>query len=371
MTAPTRARISRAALAANLSRVRTAAPGCRVISVVKANAYGHGLVPVARALARTDAYAVARVEEALALREAGLAHPVILLEGPLEPADLEHAARYHLDLVIHCAEQLRMLESYRGNARYTLWLKFDSGMNRLGLPLGDAPAVLSRIQALNCAARPLRLMTHLACADEREAAMNLQQLQRFRAAFSDMVCDVSIANSAAILGIPETLAVPVAPARGAAASNWVRPGIMLYGISPFADVTGASLGLVPAMTFQTRLIAVRRVAAGESVGYGASWRATGDTTIGIAAAGYGDGYPRSVPNGTSVLVGEREAPLAGRVSMDMLGVDLSGLPEAMVGDSVTLWGQGLPVERIASAAGTIAYELVCGITQRVAMDVVD
>lgn len=371
MTSPTRARITCAALAANLSRVRAAAPGCRVISVVKANAYGHGLVPVARALARTDAYAVARVEEALALREAGLAHPVILLEGPLEPADLEHAARYHLDLVIHCAEQLRMLENYRGNARYTLWLKFDTGMNRLGLPLGDAPAVLSRIQALSCAARPLRLMTHLACADQREAAMNLEQLQRFRTAFPDMACDVSIANSAAILALPETLEAPGAPVRRAAASNWVRPGIMLYGISPFADTDGESLGLVPAMTFQTRLIAVRRVAAGESVGYGATWRATSDATIGIAAAGYGDGYPRSVPNCTPVLVDGHEVPLVGRVSMDMLAVDLSGHPQATVGDIVTLWGQGLPVERIAEAAGTIAYELVCGITQRVTMDVVD
>jgi len=371
VTAPTRARISCAALAANLSRVRAAAPGCRVISVVKANAYGHGLVPVARALARTDAYAVARVEEALALREAGLAHPVILLEGPLESADLEHAARYHLDLVIHATEQLRMLESYRGNARYTLWLKFDSGMNRLGLPLRDAPAVLSRIQGLACAGRPLRLMTHLACADQREAAMNLEQLQRFRAAFPDMVCDVSIANSAAILGIPEALEAPVATARQAAASNWVRPGIMLYGISPFADAHGDSLGLVPAMEFQTRLIAVRRVAAGESVGYGATWRASVDTTVGIAAAGYGDGYPRSVPNGTPVLVDGREAPLVGRVSMDMLAMDLSAHPEAAVGDTVSLWGPGLPVERIARAAGTIAYELVCGITQRVAMDVVE
>lgn len=368
MTAPARARISRAALAGNLARVRAAAPGCRVISVVKANAYGHGLVPVARALARTDAYAVARVEEALALREAGLAHPVILLEGPLDADDLEHAGRCHLDLVIHSPEQLRMLELYRGPARFTLWLKFDSGMNRLGLALSALPEVIGRAQGLARVARPLRLMTHLACADEREHPLNRQQLERFRAATSGLSLDVSIANSAALLGLPAALQGGITPG---GAGNWVRPGIMLYGVSPFADRSAAELGLVPAMDFETRLIALRSLQAGETVGYGATWTATRPSLIGIAAAGYGDGYPRSLPSGTPVLVGGREAPLAGRVSMDMLAVDLTGHPEPRLGDPVRLWGRGLPVEHIATAAGTIPYELICGITQRVAMELVD
>ncbi len=373
MTRPTRARISRAALAANLARVRAAAPGCRVIAVVKANAYGHGLLPVARALSRTDAYAVARVDEALALREAGLAHPVLLLEGPLEASDLEQAARFHLDLVVHAGEQLDMLAHYRGPARFTLWLKFDTGMNRLGFPLESFDAVMSRVQSLNCVARPLRLMTHLACADERGHPHTRRQLERIRAGLAVRGCDLSIANSAGILGLPEVLQAPTALA-GAPATpcNWVRPGVMLYGISPLRGRDAGAVGLEPAMTFQTRLIALRHVVRGESVGYGATWTADRDTLIGIAAAGYGDGYPRSLPSGTPVLIGGHRAPLAGRISMDMLAIDLTEHPGTpAVGDCVTLWGRGLPVELVAEAAGTIPYELVCGITQRVAMELVD
>lgn len=373
MTRPTRARISRSALSANLARVRAAAPGCRVIAVVKANAYGHGLLPVARALARTDAYAVARVEEALALREAGLAHPVLLLEGPLAPADLDQAARFHLDLVIHSDEQLGMLAHYRGPARFTLWLKFDTGMHRLGFPLETFDAVLSRVKSLSCVARPLRLMTHLACAEERDHPHTRRQLERIRSTLSARGCDLSVANSAAVLTLPETLQSPRAAADAPTTPcNWVRPGLMLYGISPLPGRDAGAVGLLPAMTFETRLIALRRVATGESVGYGATWTAARDSLVGIAAAGYGDGYPRGLPSGTPVLVDGHRAPLAGRISMDMLAVDLTDHPGTpVVGDTVRLWGQGLPVERIAEAAGMIPYELVCGITQRVAMEVVD
>ncbi|MCC5861349.1 MAG: alanine racemase [Gammaproteobacteria bacterium] len=373
MTRPTRARISRAALTANLARVRAAAPGCRVIAVVKANGYGHGLLPVARALSRTDAYAVARIEEALALREAGLAHPVLLLEGPLEAADLDQAARSHLDLVVHTGEQLEMLGHYRGPARFTLWLKFDTGMHRLGFPLEAFDAVMARVQSLTCVARPLRLMTHLACAEERGHPHTQRQLERIRTGLAARGCDLSVANSAAVLSLPEVLQAPAAAAEAATTPcNWVRPGIMLYGISPLPGRDAGAVGLAPAMTFETRLIALRRVATGESVGYGATWTARRDTLIGIAAAGYGDGYPRSLPSGTPVLVGGHRVPLAGRISMDMLAVDLTDHPVTpAVGDTVTLWGRGLPVELVAEAAGTIPYELVCGITQRVAMELVD
>ncbi len=368
---PTRARISQSALAANLARARESAPGCRIIAVVKANAYGHGLAPVARALARTDAYAVARTEEALILREAGLAHPVILLEGPLVAEDLDVAARFHLDVVIHSPEQLRMLELYRGSGRFNLWLKFETGMNRLGMPLAEAPVILRQLQSLACVARPLKLMSHLACAEERANPMTRTQVSRFLRAFNGLACDHSLANSAGVLAWPETQAVPDIPGHEGRLSNWVRPGVMLYGISPFADETGADHRLTPAMEFETRLIAIKRVARGESVGYGAQWRAERESVIGVAAAGYGDGYPRHLGNGTPVRVGAHVVPLAGRISMDLMTVDLTLHPGARVGDPVTLWGRDLPVETIARRAGTIGYELVCGITQRVHMVIED
>ena len=351
-----RARIDTDALRHNLDTVRSRAGQARVLAVVKANAYGHGLVPTAKALPAADGFAVARLEEGLALRAAGIRAPVVLLEGVFDAEQLDAAAAQQLDLVVHDNLQIELLEARRAAARFVLWLKVDTGMNRLGFPVAQFPAALARVRALAPAARELRLLTHLACANERDDAMTAAQLARFRVATDGLDCPVSIANSAGIFG-----AVPLE-------CDWVRPGLALYGASPFSDCAAADLGLRPAMTLETAVIAVREVARGASVGYGAAWVAARDSVVAIIAAGYGDGLPRSLGSGTPVLVGGRRAPLAGRVSMDMTAVDVTDLPAVAVGTPVVLWGAGLAVDEVARYAGTIAYELLCGVSQRVPLE---
>ena len=351
-----RALIDSHALRHNLSVIRARAKGARVIAVVKANAYGHGLVGTALALGDADALAVARLEEALALRAAGIGMRIVLLEGVFSAAEVTEAVHERLDLVVHDAGQIELLERSGGVDRCALWLKIDTGMNRLGFAPREFPAALARIRNLNPAPRELRLMTHLACANEREDEVTRAQRQRFREATRGLDYEVSIANSAGILG-----AVPVA-------CHWVRPGLALYGASPFADCSAESLGLQPVMTLMSCVITVRRVARGESVGYGGRWVAPRDSLIAIVAAGYGDGVHRSLVNGAAVLVNGARAPLAGRVSMDMLAVDVSALNGVCVGTPVVLWGEGLPVEEAAQHAGTIAYELLCSVSPRVPLE---
>jgi alanine racemase len=353
-----RAVLSAAALANNLDIVRRFAPHSRVIAVVKANAYGHGLLHVVRALSAADAFGVARLEEALALRAAGVLHPLVLLEGVVDAADLLVAAEHRLDIVVHSLEQVRMLERFSGAHRFAVWLKLDSGMHRLGLsPAGFATA-RERLQACE-AVGTVRVMSHFAAADLPDDPMTHAQIAVCNAAMSGVEGERSFANSAAIVAWPQTHC------------EWVRPGLMLYGISPLQDASAAAFGLQPVMTLTSALVAVRTVQAGETVGYGPEWRATRRSLIGVAAIGYGDGYPRALPNGTPVLVNGRSAKLAGRVSMDMIAVDLTEVGGAQVGDEVVLWGAGLPVEQIARLAGTIGYELVCRVTQRVHADWVD
>jgi alanine racemase len=352
------AQIDAAALRNNLAVVRRLAPRSRVLAAVKANAYGHGLLPTARALAAADAFGVARLEEAVQLREAGIDKPLLLLEGAFSAEQLESAARHQLDVVVHSFEQLSMLEAWRGAWRFSVWLKLDTGMNRVGFKPQDFAAAQARLA--RCAAvGQLRLMTHLAAAEDVEGSVTRQQIDTFVTLTSSCALERSVANSAGVIGWPE------------AHLDWVRPGIMLYGISSLAQTTAAELGLVPAMTLSTRLIAVRDVAAGETVGYNGIWRAPRPSRIGVAAIGYGDGYPRVVSSGTPVLVNGRAVPIVGRVSMDMMTVDVTDLGEVAVGDEVTLWGRGLPVERIARCANTIGYELVCRVTGRVAVEWVE
>ena len=353
MTRAPRALVDSGALKFNLAAVRRQAPGARVMAVIKANAYGHGLVGVGRALADADAFAVARIEEAVALREAGLGNRIVLLEGVFEPGQLPLAASLGLDVVIHSRGQLEMLEAAALPRAVDTWLKIDTGMNRLGFRPEEAAEVAKRLAGSRGVAGPPRLMTHLACADERDAGTTERQLQRFTEAVTGQPGERSMANSAGLLWCPDSHA------------DWVRPGIMLYGVSPFAGETGAELGLRPAMQLLSRIIAVRNVRRDERVGYGGTWTAQADSRVAIAAIGYGDGYPRSLPSGTPVLVRDRRVPLAGRVSMDMIAVDVSELPEVCVGDAVVLWGPQLAVEELASLAGTIPYELLCGVTQRV------
>jgi alanine racemase len=348
-----RATIDTSALRHNLGRVRATAPDSRVMAVIKANGYGHGLVPVARALADSDGFAVARLEEGLALRAAGVAKTILLLEGVVGSEQLRLAAEQRMEIMVHSTEQLELLESRSSGPPVTAWIKLDTGMNRLGFRAGHFASAYERLTRIpNVAANPA-LATHLASADDPGDPKTAEQLRSFAAATAGLPGARSIANSAALIGWPATRA------------DWVRPGLMLYGLSPFESGDGAMLGLLPAMTLRSEVIAIKSVPAGETVGYGGTWRAPRDTRMAVVAAGYGDGYPRSVPAGTPVLVNGRHAPLVGRVSMDMLTVDVTDLGIVAIGDPVVLWGEGLPVEEIAVRAGTIPYEIVCGVSQRV------
>ncbi len=342
------------ALRANLARIREYAPRARVMAVVKANAYGHGLVPTALALADADAFAVARVEEAVALRGAGIGRPIVLLEGVFNAAQLAEAAQLQLDVVVCDPAQIELLEGYSGAHRFLVWIKIDTGMNRLGFRPEEFPAAFDRLRALGPRLRELRLMTHLARADERGAALTQQQVARFHALTQGLGLTTSICNSAGTL----TQSTP---------ADWVRPGLALYGVSPFPGEDARSFGLTPVMTLESSVISTRRVPRGESVGYGGSWITQRDSYIAIVAAGYGDGLPWGLPSGTPVIVDGKRAALAGRVSMDMVAVDVTDNPAVHVGSRAVIWGPDLPVEEIARGARTIPYELLCAVSQRVAL----
>lgn len=351
-----RARVDSSALRSNLQVVRACAPGRRVMAVVKANAYGHGLISTALALADADAFAVARLEEAVALRAAGLKRRIVLLEGVFNAEQLSEAGRLELDLVVHQELQIALLEQDPLQRRRRLWLKVDTGMNRLGFRPERFRAAWERIMRLLPPPLELRVLTHLSGADEEDGQSTAEQLARLAPLVAGLPAELSIANSAAILALPQTHA------------HWVRPGLALYGISPFPGRRGSQFGLRPAMTLESTVIAVREVLAGERVGYGGIWQAPRSSRVAIIAAGYGDGLLRSLANGAPILIGRRRVPLVGRVSMDMIAADVSELPGVAVGDRVELWGTELPVEELASAAGTIPYELVCAVSQRVPIE---
>jgi alanine racemase len=347
------AHVDAGALAHNLAQVRALAPRSRVLAVIKADAYGHGLLFAARALHEADGFAVARLSEAERLRAAGIAQRIVLLPGVDTRDDLAFAARLALDVVVHHESQIALLEQAPPGCAVDVWLEVDSGMHRLGIAPRDVAQAHHRLSRCAAVGAALRLMTHLADADAVDGRSTQRQIELFRTCTAELGAESSIGNSAGIMAWP------------AARSEWVRPGIMLYGISPFADATGAEQGLRPVMTLATRLFAVNRVPAGGAVGYGGIWVAPQDMWVGAAAVGYADGYPRHVPDHTPVLVDGVRVPLIGRVSMDTVTLDLRGHPGARVGSAVTLWGGALPVEGIARAAGTIAYELVCRVSPRV------
>ncbi len=347
------ATIHLSALRANLARVRALAPGTRVMAVVKADAYGHGLERSARALDAADAFGVASIADGLRLRAAGHRQRIVVLSGPDTPGDLAELRRLQLEAVVHHESQVAMLEADRGSPPLRVWLKLDSGMHRLGLPATRAAELLARLESAGAAHHDVVLMTHFASSDEFDNDQTARQMAAFDAATRGLPGERSLANSAAVLGWP------------AARTGWVRPGGILYGLSVAEGKTGADFGFAPAMTLATRLIAINRVARGERVGYGATYECPEDMDVGVAAIGYGDGYPRSAKSGTPVLVGDAPAAIVGRVSMDLVTLDLRQAPRARVGDTVTLWGPRLPVEVIARHAGTIAYELTCGVTRRV------
>jgi alanine racemase len=337
----------------NVSVVRRHAPGAKIMAVIKANGYGHGLQRIAEVLTDVDAFAVARGDEGIRLRKSGFTQPVTVLEGFRNGEELDAFLRYGLDTVVHSFQQLEILESRREQIRLGIWLKLDTGMNRLGFRPADFGNVYQRLRQCPTINGPIRFMTHLANADDLCDAKTPQQIALFNDTLEAYSGERSIANSAGILGWKDAL------------TDWVRPGVMLYGISPFPERTGKELGLRPVMGLYSQLIAVKPVYKDETVGYSGTWRCPESTRLGIIAVGYGDGYPRYARTGTPIMVNGRRVPLVGRVSMDMITVDLSSQPDAKPGDPVTLWNDELPVEEIAQCADTIPYTLICGITQRV------
>ncbi|WP_423823745.1 alanine racemase [Salinisphaera sp. SPP-AMP-43] len=350
------ASIDRSALAHNLRQVREFAPRQAVYAAVKADGYGHGAVTVAGALAGVDGFAVSSLEEALQLRWAGRVEPIVTLSQPLDATICAQAAAHDIRPVVFDRSHLDVLADYVGPT-LSVWIKLDSGMHRLGFPAAEAAALDRQLAVLPHVER-VGWLTHLGCADDIEHPLTEQQIANFEAATATLDGQCSIANSAGVLAWP------------ASHADLVRPGIMLYGSSPMGHASAAEYGLRPAMHLSAPLISRRRVAAGEPIGYGATWCAPEDMDVGVVGIGYGDGYPRHAPSGTPVSIRGRRVPLIGRVSMDMLTVDLRTVPEAEIGERITLWGPDLPADEVAEAAGTIAYELFCRLTPRVAFETI-
>ena len=347
---PISARISAAAMRHNLALARRHAGAARVWAVVKANAYGHGLHRAAAALEGADGYALLELEAAVALRERGTAKPVLLLEGFFGVEELALFSKHRLSAVVHSVEQIAMLEKTSLDAPIEVYLKLNTGMNRLGIAAEQFPRVLERLRTCGRVAG-IVLMSHFADADGGGGVS--EQLRRFRELTAGTPLPACLANSAALLRYPE------------ARADWVRAGIMLYGCSPFAQQSAASFDLRPAMTLASRIISVQVLSAGDRVGYGGTFAAAAAMRIGVVACGYADGYPRHAPTGTPVLVAGKRARTVGRVSMDLLAVDITDLPEARAGTEVTLWGEGLSADEVAASAGTVSYQLLCALAPRV------
>lgn len=365
MSRVTRATINLAALKHNLAVVNKAASPQKIMAVIKADAYGHGMARVAQALldvlTMQDAFAVASIDEAVMLRAVGITNSIVVLEGFNSSADLDLIQQHDLTVVVHHISQVILLELHAELAsNIKCWLKIDTGMHRLGFAPDDVKKMYQRL--LNTGVdTEIGLMTHLANADDRGDAKSEQQIELFNHIVSGNPAETSLANSAAILGWPT------------AHGHWVRPGIMLYGVNPFInsnedDTARLETGLKPVMTLSAALIAVNKISKDETIGYGSTWQCPEDMLVGVVSIGYGDGYPRHAPSGTPVLVNGKRVALIGRVSMDMIMLDLREQSDAKVGDEVILWGEGLPVEEIAAAASTIGYELLCGVTKRVAFE---
>ncbi len=352
MTRPIRATIDVSALRSNFAIARQNADGAKLWAVIKANAYGHGMMRAAMALANlADGFCLLDLADAIALREAGIDQPILLLEGCFSAEELPLFAEYRLTPVLHSLEQVEALLSIALPNRLPVYLKLNTGMNRLGFSADEFQPVLNALVSASQVA-DVTVMTHFADADSVDGIAT--QLARFRSATSACHHPVSLANSAALLRYPETR------------TGWTRPGIMLYGSSPFPEQESAeSLGLCPVMTLASELIAIQELQPGDRVGYGGLFVADKPMRIGVVACGYGDGYPRHAPTGTPVLVEGKRTRIVGRVSMDMIMVDLTGVLNAGIGSSVVLWGKGLPVDEVAMAAGTVSYELLCALAPRV------
>ncbi|MDH5424289.1 MAG: alanine racemase [Gammaproteobacteria bacterium] len=348
MKRSSRLEINLDALTHNLSVVRKHANDANIIAVIKANAYGHGMLAVARHLAgKVDALAVACVSEAHYLRDNGIDSAIVVLQGFHNLSQLDLCFQLDLQPVCHQSWQIELLKQHQSDKQLSCWLKLDSGMHRLGVPMQDAQLYTEQLLKL-AAVKKLRVMTHFASADEENALLNQQQLDAFNSYHAGLTLEASMANSAAILSLPDTI------------KDWVRPGLMLYGVSPFADKPASVFGLKPVMTLKSYVVAINQLPAGQAVGYGSCWSCSRDSQVAVVAIGYGDGYPRHASNGTPVLINGKRYPLVGRVSMDMITVDITATGAAIeIGDEVILWGEELDVGEVAECSTTIAYELLC------------
>ncbi|MEX5744400.1 alanine racemase [Massilia sp. X63] len=357
MPRPLSATIHLDAMQHNLLRARAEAPHARIWAVVKANAYGHGLERGMRGFAQADGLALVETENALRLRELGWTKPILLLEGIFDAQDVPMLAEHNINSAVHNIEQIKMLEYTRHYRPIDVHLKMNTGMNRLGFTPGEYEAAYRRLRAIPDV-RHITHMTHFANADELEHPhlTMAEQVRRFQFGAGELPGERSLSNSGGVLHQSQL---------GEALRNdWVRPGIMLYGGTPGAR-SALDYGLRPTMTLRSEIIGIQQIEAGDTVGYGSRFEATGPMTIGVVACGYADGYPRHAPHGTPVLVDGVATTLVGRVSMDMMTVDLTPVANARIGSKVLLWGDGLPIDEVAQAAGTIGYELMCALAQRV------
>lgn len=347
------ASIDIAALQHNLQQVRRYAPNSRIMSVIKANAYGHGLLPIANALLESDAFAVARLDEAITLRENGISHAIVVMEGLHTCEQFQCAIDLQITPVLHLAAHAELLVKCNGQLPFC-WLMLETGMHRLGMP---AQVLLSAKQQLNRAGyneQQLGLMSHFANSDLLGDSRNTAQLAVMQQLVAETGLSACMANSAGIMSLPD------------AHYQWVRPGLMLYGVSPFDEQSAQDLGLMPVMQLRSTLIATQILKPGDQVGYGGEWTASKATRMGVVSCGYGDGYQRHLSNRGNVIIRDQLLPVIGRVSMDTICIDLEQCPAATPGDDVLLWGGvQLPVEQLATRAGTIAYELLSVLTQRV------
>jgi alanine racemase len=354
-----RALIDIRALQHNVRCIRKLAPKTAILAMVKSNAYGHGLIVIAKSLTEVDGFGVACLDEAIKLHEAGITKPIVLMHGFFSHSDLSRIVEHGFQVIVHERFQVEMLERAKLAKPIHVWLKIDTGMHRLGF---TSKAVLGIYQRLmNCCnvISPIILITHLASANDLSKTTTQAQLKQFFATTNNLSSPRSIANSAGIIAWPDSHC------------EWVRPGIMLYGISPMVGGLGEHHGLQPVMTLSSKLIAIHDLQSGDAIGYGGIWQCPENMRVGVVAIGYGDGYPRHARNGTPVLINGTLCPLVGRVSMDMITVDLRPCPHAKITDDVILWGRGLPAETVAQYADTIAYELLCHVSERVTFIVTD
>ena len=353
MSRPVWARINLAALQHNLNRIKELAPKSAILAVVKANAYGHSAEQVATAIEnQVNGFAVASIDEASGLVKAGIKKEIHLLSGFHESAELQAVSEWGLVPVIHTWEQIAQLEESTLSRPITVWVKFDSGMHRLGFDPSAVDRVLDRLKQLPHVAQ-LRLMSHLCCADDQDSVSTQRQIEVFDRVCGPNSLPQSLANSAGICAWPDTH------------RDWVRPGIMLYGCTPLLDINERDLNLQPVMSLCSKLIAINELKKGDAIGYGGDYKCPQDMSVGVVACGYGDGYPRGVSQDAELWLADRRVKLVGRVSMDLISIDLRDLPQAKVGDEVELWGENVLATEVASAANTISYEILSRVAPRV------